>query len=413
MFHHACGVFTKLVVCLTLSMVLADAANAATRSLVFKSNNTNDQKRIALVIGNNDYQEVPKLANPVNDARDIAEALSKLGFEVTEVTNATQKEMNRAISQFGVSLDQKTVALFYFAGHGLQMKGKNYLVPVDAQITGEASIPSETVDMDAVLAQLESSTLSIVILDACRNNPFQKARSIGAGGLAQMEAPKGSFIAYATAPGKTAADGSSGNGLYTRELLKKLQTPGISLEEVFKRVRVDVAKATFDAQIPWESTSLTGNFYFNGKPSQTPLIDPAELAMWDSIKSSTNPADFDSYLAKYPNGQFVAPAKSVKKGLEDSIKRHEEQLKQLAIAKTKIEQDEKLRAEERKKLLEQEAKLRAEERKNLDEEKALLEARKKETALREQQLEKQLNQDSPQRQESPQPPVRVINSPNF
>lgn len=306
----------------------ADAASRALQALV---KHPSDQKRIALVIGNGDYQGAPKLANPVNDVRAMATTLSKLGFDVTELTNSTQKEMNRAISQFGETLaGRNSVALFYFAGHGLQVRGKNYIVPVDAQISGESSIPSETVEVDAVLAQIENSTLSIVILDACRNNPFQKARSIGSGGLAQMDAPKGSFIAYATSPGKTAADGDSANGLYTRELLKHMQSPGLSLEEVFKRVRVDVAKASSDAQIPWESTSLTGSFYFNGKLEQSSVVDKDELVMWESIKTSSNPADFESYLKKYPEGQFSILAKKMVDGLKESTRQDEERRKRMA-----------------------------------------------------------------------------------
>ncbi|HMV03914.1 MAG TPA: caspase family protein [Accumulibacter sp.] len=221
------------------------------------------ERRVALVIGNAKYKEAP-LYNPVNDARDMAAALQRTGFEVIIALDATQKEMNRAIARFGERLTLDSVALFYYAGHGMQVRGKNYLIPIDAEIKTESSVRVESVDVDGVLDQLSTSELNVVILDACRNNPFERRanRSVGAAGLAQMEAPKGSLIAYATAPGRTAADGEGRNGLYTQELLKQLQVPGLTIEQVFKNVRREVAKATRDGQIPWESSSMTGDFYF-------------------------------------------------------------------------------------------------------------------------------------------------------
>lgn len=226
------------------------------------------ERRVALVIGNATYRDAP-LSNPPNDARDMAAALRRTGFEVIELIDGTQKEMNRAIAKFGERLSSDSVALFYYAGHGMQVRGKNYLIPIDAQITNETSIRVESVDVDGVLDQLGSSELNVVILDACRNNPFERRfRSLG-GGLAQMDAPKGSLIAYATAPGKIAADGDGRNGLFTQELLKQMQTPGLTIEQVFKNVRREVARATRDNQIPWESSSLTGDFYFipAGRPA--------------------------------------------------------------------------------------------------------------------------------------------------
>ena len=235
------------------------------------------ERRVALVIGNATYRDAP-LSNPPNDARDMAAALRRTGFEVIELIDGTQKEMNRAIAKFGERLSSDSVALFYYAGHGMQVRGKNYLIPIDAQITNETSIRVESVDVDGVLDQLGSSELNVVILDACRNNPFERRfRSLG-GGLAQMDAPKGSLIAYATAPGKIAADGDGRNGLFTQELLKQMQTPGLTIEQVFKNVRREVARATRDSQIPWESSSLTGDFYFipNGRASLAVSLPPAQ-----------------------------------------------------------------------------------------------------------------------------------------
>ena len=311
------SVISRAMALLLLGFMLAtlpNVANAATRKLQLQGPKLGEQPRFALVIGNSVYasSDIPRLANPTNDAHAMAEALNKLNFQVIEVTNATQKEMNKAISNFGEGLEPNTIALFYYAGHGLQVKGKNYLVPVDADISRESSVSSETVDMDNVLEQLGQSKVSIVILDACRNNPFKKSRSVGGdGGLAQMaQAPMGSFIAYATSPGRTAADGTGTNGVYTQELIKHISRPGMSIEEVFKSVRVDVSKATSGEQTPWETSSMTGSFYFNGAPSSD-----LELAFWGKIKDSESIASFDTYLTQYPNGKHVKEAEQAKERL--------------------------------------------------------------------------------------------------
>lgn len=281
------------------------------------------EKRVALVIGNGKYPGIP-LKNPTNDARDMAAALRKIGFDVIEKTNVTQKEMNRAITQFGGKLTSDTVALFFYAGHGMQVKGKNYLIPIDAQIENESSVRAETVDVDTVLDQLSASPLNVVILDACRNNPFERRFRGTGGGLAQMDAPKGTLIAYATSPGKVASDGDGRNGLYTQELLKVIQTPGLEVEKAFKRVRANVARATADNQIPWEASSLTGEFSFSrgesataGGTSSNPAAAPTRLQsaaeleqeLWDSVKNSTDAEAFQTYLDQYPKGRFVVIAK--------------------------------------------------------------------------------------------------------
>lgn len=220
------------------------------------------EAKVALVIGNAAYP-VGSLRNPVNDATAMAKRLKAAGFDVTLRTNVTQREMTRAVSQFGEALKPGSVGLFYYAGHGMQVRGRNFLVPVDAQILSEASARSEAVDLDLVLEQLGPARLGVVILDACRNNPFEgKFRSGSGNGLAQVDAPKGTLLAYATAPGKVASDGEGEHGLYTAELLKAMDMPGAKVEEVFKSVRVNVIKATSGLQVPWESSSLTGDFYF-------------------------------------------------------------------------------------------------------------------------------------------------------
>ncbi len=226
--------------------------------------------KVALVVGNAAYPSAP-LRNPVNDATAMAERLKAAGFEVTLRTNVTQREMTRAVSRFGQDLKTGSVGLFYYAGHGMQVRGRNFLVPVDADIQSEASVRSEAVDLDLVLEQLGPSRLSMVILDACRNNPFEgRFRSSGGSGLAQIDAPKGTLLAYATAPGKVASDGDGSHGLYTAELLKAMDLPGAKVEEVFKAVRVNVIKATAGLQVPWESSSLTGDYYFRPAAAAPP-----------------------------------------------------------------------------------------------------------------------------------------------
>lgn len=297
---------------LALDIFAAHATYAAQRNLMVADRAAQEQKRVALVIGNAAYQGASALRNPVNDAKAMSNALNGLGFEVIEVTDATQKEMLRAVTAFGGKLNAETAALFFYAGHGLQVRGKNYIVPVDAQIETEAAVASESVGVDTVLEQLNVSKVSIIILDACRNNPFERSfRKMGGGGLAQMEAPKGSFIAYATAPGKTANDGNGKNGLFTQELLKQINEPGLDLEKVFKRVRASVAEKSGDAQMPWDSSSMTGEFYFKPgtqqaslAPVPVPSQQPAhiktkeeiEQEAWEGARDSRSEAGVQEYL---------------------------------------------------------------------------------------------------------------------
>ena len=232
-------------------------------------------KRYALVIGNGAYKSSP-LKNPVNDARDISQALKKFGFQVTYKKNAGRQTMENAVTNFWKKLRKGGVGLFYFAGHGIQVKGINYLIPVDAKIESEADIKFKSVNAGWILGKMEDAgnEVNIIILDACRNNPFGRNFRSSKQGLAQMDAPKGSLIAYATGPGHTAADGKRKNGLFTEYLLKHIKTPGITVEQVLKNVRVDVINDTKDQQIPWVSTSMTGNFYFAG--GSTEIIEPQQ-----------------------------------------------------------------------------------------------------------------------------------------
>ena len=227
------------------------------------------ENRYALVIGNNRYKDAP-LNNPVNDARDIASVLEKLDFEVSLKENAGIREMEKAIRTFGKKIRKGGVGLFYFSGHGLQLNGENFLIPIDADIQEEFDIKYEAVNAGKLLDMMYDSEnkLNIVILDACRNNPFDSKGYKGipfSSGLARMDAPYGTLIAYATSPGDVASDGSGKNSIYTKYLLKYISVKGLTVEQVFKKVRNSVMKESNKKQVPWESTSLTGgDFCFNG-----------------------------------------------------------------------------------------------------------------------------------------------------
>ncbi|HEX3951667.1 MAG TPA: caspase family protein [Steroidobacteraceae bacterium] len=224
------------------------------------------ENRIALVIGNSDYSSGP-LPNPANDAKMIGATLSNLGFEVIARRNADQNTMKRAIQEFGSRLEKagpSAVGLFYYAGHGVQLNGRNYLIPTTAQIEREGDVEIEAVSADWVIEQMRyaRNRLNIVILDACRNNPFTRSMRSVDHGLASMDAPAGILIAYSTAPGAVAADGSGRDSPYTEALSQAMRELHEPVEQVFKHVRVGVMSATSGKQVPWESSSLTGDFYF-------------------------------------------------------------------------------------------------------------------------------------------------------
>jgi tetratricopeptide (TPR) repeat protein len=229
-----------------------------------------NEKRYALVIGNAKYQSVPPLKNAVNDANDIAAELERSNFEVIKIIDADYQKMREAFLKFHEKLTNgpkdQTIGLFYYAGHGLQNEGENYLVPVEANVKYDDDIPRMCLPMQrVVLANMERSStrMNIVIMDACRNNPFpSSSRDVGGGGLAEIKRAKGSFIAYATSPGATASDGEGRNGLYTQELLKAMKKPGRTIEQVFKEVRQNVLKLSEDRQNTWDSSNIIGEFYF-------------------------------------------------------------------------------------------------------------------------------------------------------
>ncbi len=237
------------------------------------------ERRTALVIGNSSYSSGP-LKNPVNDAADMAESLQKLGFSVTLKKNASYKEMDDAIRDFGDKLKKGGVGLFFYAGHGVQIRGRNYLIPIGANISKDTDVKFFAVDTEIVLAEMGNAgnQLNIVILDACRDNPFVKSfRSVNRGLAIISNAPKGTFITYSTSPGKVAIDGSGRNSPYTESLIRHMKTPGLPIEEVFKEVRKDLVRKTSGHQVPWELSSLEGRFYFiPGQPSISATSSAAE-----------------------------------------------------------------------------------------------------------------------------------------
>jgi len=296
------------------------------------------EPRVALVIGNSNYSgDLPKLPNPANDAALMAATLKKLGFDVVQVGNADLNQMKKALADFGTRLaaeGPQAVGLFYYAGHGLQIAGENYLIPVDAKIKAANEVDMEAVSATLVLKQLNfaGNALNIIILDACRNNPLSRGMRSADQGLARMDAPMGTFIAYSTAPGSTAADGTGKNSPYTLALSKAMQKPGIAIEEAFRDARVDVLAATGNQQIPWESSSLTGAFEFapGAKTAETqtaaaapapapvptpaPQPQPAAQAPAAKTKACQNcPA-----MVSIPAGSFMMGSPSSEDGRQDN-----------------------------------------------------------------------------------------------
>jgi len=266
------------------SMVLAFA-------LIAGAGSPKAENRVALIIANGKYEHAPELFNPIHDGALLKSTLEAQKFQVASVVNANQQQMKSAIADFASKLKESgsdTVALLYYAGHGVQVNGVNYLIPVDARIDDEAHAVIYAVDADEIMKSiaLAGSPLNVVILDACRNNPFRGFRSYD-GGLAQMDAPKGTIIAFSTAPGKKAKDGPADkNSPYAAALAENLVHPGLTIEEIFKKVRKAVSTATNGYQWPWESTSLVGYFYPAGQlvqqnPDALPrvlILDPIDGA---------------------------------------------------------------------------------------------------------------------------------------
>ena len=308
--------------------------------------------RIALVIGNSNYKIAPSLPNPANDARLMAKTLRGLGFEVIEVIDADRDAMLLATFELQdklIAAGTDAVGLFYYAGHGVQVGGENYFIPLKTEIVQEREVPVKAVSASFVLKQMEfaNNRMNFVILDACRNNPFPASTRATTRGLARMNAPTGSLVAYSTGPGEVAADGVGDNSPYVLALTEAMQLPGVPAELMFKRVREQVLEATNDKQTPWEESSLRGgDFYFNVDVSvtvETPTAAASsfderqmELSFWQSIKDANEVEMFKAYLEQYQEGTFAALARLRIKQLE----------KQQAAAETQVADEAQVAAEE-------------------------------------------------------------------
>ncbi|MGI9054388.1 MAG: caspase family protein, partial [Pyrinomonadaceae bacterium] len=297
-----------------------------------KDTNKQDQKRLALIIGNGAYKNTTTLDNPANDATDMAQTLKSLGFEVLSGTNQTKRQMENLIRDFGDKLAKNGgVGLFFYAGHGLQVRGQNYLVPVEAEIPAEDEVEYATVNVNFLLGKMDSAgnDLNIVILDACRNNPFARSwrnfRDIGDGkGLAKVTPPTGTIMLYATQPGNVASDGTGRNGLFTESLLKQINKPNVEFDAMVKNLARDVSDKSGGKQLPWKEGIVLGDFYFGGTTNNTadnsnktteppPSViidkDAGEREAWSQIKDSANRSDYALFVESFPNGIYAAQAK--------------------------------------------------------------------------------------------------------
>ena len=258
----------------TSQTVAPPSQRAANRGVIVRARRKSEH-RVALVIGNGAYERVP-LANPASDARLMSQTLRAAGFDVIEGTDLSRHDMHKAVGRFARRVQAADVGLFYYAGHGLQIAGQNYLLPTDAMITQEYDVRVHGLTLSEVIAEMlrARTRVNIVILDACRNNPFESEFRAFSGGLAYVTAPTGTIVAYATAPGKLATDGDQEHSVYTRALAAGMQRRGVKIEDMFKAVRSQVLQHTGGQQQPWESTSLQTDFYFFPDPATAPAPAP-------------------------------------------------------------------------------------------------------------------------------------------
>ena len=265
------------------------------------------ENRVALVVGNGAYKYSP-LKNPTNDARDMAIKLKGLGFNVVERSNLSVKQIGSTLREFRSKLTPGSVALVFYAGHGLQIKGENYLPAVDADINGEEDVPNQSLAMRQIMDVLgdAKTRLNLVFLDACRNNPYARSFRSAGDGLSKVNAPSGTLISFATRPGSVALDGSGRNGLYTSALLEQMNYQSQPIEQVLKKVVSQVKAGSNSQQEPWMEGSIEGEFCFGecGKqPALTAVSD--ERALWESVKDSRDINDLTAYLNKFPFGLFA------------------------------------------------------------------------------------------------------------
>lgn len=266
-------------------------------------------KRVALVIGNSNYTNVIDLKNPVNDADLMQQTLTDVGFEVIRYNDLDQRGMKKAMLEFGRKLKEGAEAsMFYYAGHGIEIGGVNYLVPVDADLQSSDEADIQNVSVNSFLSLTENSNvpMNIIILDACRNNPFRSLRSASLGGLAPVKAPRGTYVAYATAPGSVAVDGDGVNSPFTLALTESMRQPGLTLEAVLKLTRAKVETETKGAQLPFDSSAITGDFYFVPAVAVAtpPSTDTPKLFQLDTAQEAYQAAGEDPNLLRVVIDKF-------------------------------------------------------------------------------------------------------------
>jgi hypothetical protein len=279
------------------------------------------ERRVALVIGDSNYAGAGRLTNPTNDARAIADVLRRLGFDVELALDVGYLDLTRAVRRFGDRIETAHVALFYYAGHGLQLNGTNFLVPVDAQLANERDIRFETVDLASVIDLMRGTSprVNLIFLDACRDNPLARnmtrtnqTRQLASNGLAPMTA-SGMLIAFSTEPGSVSVDGSGDNSPFAAALVQQMPTPGVEIRQMLTRVRQSVRQATGGRQITWDHSSLESEFYFSGGPTlaaASPGAPPdPELVFWQSIMNTGTPAELELFLRQFPQGRFAELAR--------------------------------------------------------------------------------------------------------
>jgi uncharacterized caspase-like protein len=371
----------------------------------------NGQRRVALVIGNSAYVNTPRLENPKNDAADLAATLQQLGFEVIQGHDLDKAHMDRTIRSFAENIAGAQMALFFYAGHGLQVSGQNYLVPVDAKLSTASALDFEMIRLDLIQRTMErESATNIIMLDACRDNPLARnlARSLGTRsssigrGLAAVESGEGTLISFSTQPGNVALDGTGRNSPYAGALLKRMIVAGEDLPSILINVRNDVIAETNRRQVPWEHSALTAKVYFSppqaeqAKGREVEHDQQVELTFWSSVKDSASPTVLRTYLDRYPDGEFATVARAL-------IERYEQALKaDLAARDEEIKRREQLVKEAELKRLEEERRaketalaeerLRAEQAKNALEAKRIEEQERSQHAASAEELRKALDE---------------------
>jgi len=299
------GVFAAVVLCSTVVNALAGG-------------------RVALVIGVSNYEHAGRLANTLNDANDMTATLKRLSFDVETLLDPNRFALEGAVRRYGDRSLNADVSLFYYSGHALESAGRNWLMPATASPATERDLRFEAVDLNTVQEQADGAArISIIFLDACRDNPFSRRlsarrRDLSPRGLARVDVTLGGvLVAFSTGPGQVAIDGvgDKRNSPFTAALLKHIETPGLEIKSLLARVTKDVVEETKGMQRPWQNSSLEGDFYFLPPPvaaaaSSTQSLVTLDSMFWDSIKASHNPADFKAYLTRFPNGVFVELAQN-------------------------------------------------------------------------------------------------------